>query len=220
MRLLFLGFAVALAVAPFCTLSAESPPQSRIKSSYGFEVQLPQGWVMLGPREASRKATALSPADFGLAKVSQKVLGEYLERAKTETIEFYLDALLSTEEFTNNISVQLEQGSQDYSHYSTADVGAFCEQLGPSLEKVWSTPINTKGCDVVPSNGSAVLAFSYVIPARNMFVIQYEIPYDSTHTMVVVGSGRLGKDVAARVQSTTKAIATSITGRANERPGT
>ena len=208
-----LCFIVAIVFAPLFATLAESPISSRFRSNFGLNVDLPQGWMLLGPSEASRKVAPLKAEDLGLPKANPKELNQYFERAKTGQVEFYLDTLLSTETFTNNISVQLEKGSQNYSQYSQKETDAFCSQLAPNLGKVWGTPVTVKGCQIASSNRAAVLAYSYVIPARNMFVLQYEVPFDANQTLVVVGGGRLDKEVIARIQPAVKAIVTSATGR-------
>ena len=213
MTILRLYFVLAVVFAPFAATLAELPSSSRFRSHFGFNVDLPQGWVLLGPSEASRKVTPLNAADLGLPKANPKELNQYLERAKTGQVEFYLDTLLSTAAFTNNISVQLQKGSQDYSQYSQKEIDAFCSQLTADLERVWGTPVTVKGCQLTSNNRISVLAYSYIIPERNMFVLQYEVPFDTNHTLVVVGGGRRDKDVISRVQSAVKAIVTSITGR-------
>lgn len=208
-----LCFVLAVVFAPFTAALAELPSSSRFRSHFGFNVDLPQGWALLGPSEASRKVTPLNAADLGLPKTNSKELNQYLERAKTGQVEFYLDTLLSTETFTNNISVQLQKGSQDYSQYSQKEVDTFCNQLPTDLEGVWGTPVAVKGCQLASSNRTSVLAYSYIIPARNMFVLQYEVPFDTDHTLVVVGGGRRDKEVISRVQPAVKAVVTSITER-------
>ena len=208
-----LYFVLAVIFTPFSVTLAEPPPSTHFRSNFGFNVDLPQGWVLLGPNETSRKVAPITAVDLGLPKANPRELKQYLERAKTGQVEFYLDTLLSTETFTNNISVQLENGSQDYSQYGQKEMDAFCGQLTPDLGKVWGTPVAVKGCQTSLSNRTAVLAYSYVIPARNMFVFQYEVPFDANHTLVVVGGGRLDEEVISRVRPAVKAIVTSITGR-------
>jgi hypothetical protein len=208
-----LCFVLAIVFAPFAATLAELSSSSRFRSHFGFNVELPQGWVLLGPSEASRKITPLNAADIGLPKANSKELNQYLERAKTGQVEFYLDTLLSTETFTNNISVQLEKRSQDYSQYSQKELDTFCSQLTADLERVWGTPVTVKGCQLASSNRVSSLAYSYIVPARNLFVLQYEVPFDTNHTLVVVGAGRRDKEVISRVQPAVKAVVTSIIGR-------
>lgn len=63
------------------------------------------------------------------------------------------------------------------------------------------------------SNGSAVLAFSYIVPTQKKYILQYVIPFNEKQTMLLVGGGRLNKDVIARMQAAIRAIAAGITGR-------
>lgn len=214
MRTVLLCLALSSAVVLGTASATEPPSSTTFQSAYGFTVQLPRGWVLLGPNEASRKGAQLNAQELGLANADQRELNTYLQRVKTQKVEFYLDALLSNEEFTNNVSVQLEKGSQDYSQYSPAEVSAFCGQLAPDLAKVWGTAVEVKGYQIASSNGAAIFAYSYVIPAQNKFILQYLVPFGANRTMVVVGGGRLDKKVVPRMQAAVKAIVTSITGRA------
>jgi len=210
MTLRVLYLVIALIAAPLCASAAD--PTSSSRSTFGFAVELPSGWVLLGPNEAAGKTARLTPNQLGL-KASQKDLDEYCQRVKKGKVEFYLDALLSTEQFTNNISLQLEDEANDYSGYTPEEIRTFCTTLSADLSKTWGEPVSVKGCEVVSSNNSAVLAFSYIVPTQEKFILQYVIPFNEKQTMLLVGGGHLNKEVIGRMQMAIRALAAGITGR-------
>jgi len=106
--------------------------------------------------------------------------------------------------------VQLKPRTQDYAQASQDEVDALCASLAKDLEEVWSTPVDVRGCKIVSSNGKAGLAYSYVIQANDMFVMQYELPFDASQTALVVGGGRLDNDVMTRVVTALHAIANAV----------
>lgn len=116
MRFLTFIFVVTSAIAPLAVLSAQPGSPSLVRSSFGFEISLPSGWVQLGPRQASEQVPRAE--ELGLEKANQKDLELYYGRVKSGKVEFYLDALLSNDTFTNNISLQLENDANDYSRYT------------------------------------------------------------------------------------------------------
>jgi len=211
MRFILFMFVVTSVIAPPAVLSAQPGSSSLVRSNFGFEISLPSGWVQLGPRQASERVPRAE--ELGLEKANQKDLELYYGRVKNGKVEFYLDAHLSNDTFTNNISLQLENDANDYSRYTPGEIRSFCAELPADLSKTWSEPVSVKGCEVVSSNGSAVLAYSYIVPTQEKFILQYVIPFNEKQTMLLVGGGRLNKDVIARMQVAIRAIAVGITGR-------
>lgn len=211
MRFITFLLVVTSVIAPLAVLSAQPGSSSLVRSSFGFEISLPAGWVQLGPRQASERVPRAE--ELGLEKANQKDLELYYGRVKSGKVEFYLDAHLSNDTFTNNISLQLENDANDYSRYTPEEIRTFCALMPADLSKTWGESVSVKGCEVVTSNGSAVLAFSYIVPTQKKFILQYVIPFNEKQTMLLVGGGRLNKEVIARMQAAIRAIAAGITGR-------
>ena len=204
----FLVVAFGLACNVACAADGLSP--KTFASSFGFSVDLDTGWVLLTPDRVTDSAAALTAATLGVPDMSQPELNEIVERIKTGQVEFYFDSVLSVPDLTNNVSVQLRDGTQDYGPASESEISALCASMPKELEALWGTPVDVRGCKVVSSNGKAGLAYTYVIAANNMFVMQYELPFGASQTALVVGGGRLDNDVMTRVVTAVHAIAKSV----------
>jgi hypothetical protein len=146
--------------------------------------------------------------------MKQSELNDILDRVKTGQVEFYFDSSLSLPQFTNNVSVQLRPGTQDFGQASESEVSELCASLPKGLEELWGVPVEVRGCKIVSSNGKAGLAYTYVVAANDMFIMQYELPFGTSQTALVVGGGRLNNDLMTRVVTAVHAIAQSVMARA------
>jgi hypothetical protein len=199
---------IGCAIAP---LKSESAEPATVKSSFGFDIALPADWVQVGPKQASKGVP--NAKELGIEKANKTEIEKYVSRVKNEKVEFYLDATHSDEQFTNNISIQLENEANDYSQYTAEEIQNFCASVPSGLSSSWGETVNFKACNVVASNGIAVLAFSYIVPSQEIFILQYVIPFNSKQTLLLVGGGRINKDGVSRMQTAIRAIASGVTAR-------
>ena len=183
-------FCVLVAVGFFISfLSLSASARQPLQSRFGFKVVLAAGWIQVSVAETKRLGAGVDGATLGVPNADKDTLSQIIEQIKTGNVEFYLDTLNSTKEFTNNVSVQLREKSEDYVHATRTEIERLCRGLKSGLAGALGTAVQVKECVSTSSNGTPGLAYRYYIPALNKFIVQYEVPFDATRTAIIVGGG-------------------------------
>lgn len=151
-------------------------------SSFGFPFELSKDWLVLTPAEVTeiyRNETLDSLSINADPATAQAIL----ERVKQGEVEFYFDRKRSTKAFKNNISVQLTQGTQEYTDSAVWDI---CKSLHEDLPEVFGSGVRISSCGSGEMHGIRFLVFEYVLPPQKAHVVQYEIPFVSGTTLLLV----------------------------------
>jgi len=153
------------------------------RSSFGFPFELSSDWLVLTPGEVTKlyRDETLDSLDIDADPATVRGI---LERVKQGEIEFYFDRKHSTKDFKNNISVQLMQGTRSYTAAAAREV---CRLLPEELPRVFGSPVEVSSCGPGEMHGIRFLTYAYFVPAQKVHVVQYEIPYLSDTTLVLVG---------------------------------
>jgi hypothetical protein len=153
------------------------------RSSFGFPFELSSDWLVLTPTEVTKlyRDETLDSLDIDADPATAQGI---LERVKRGEIEFYFDRKHSTRDFKNNISVQLMQGGQPYTTEAARQV---CRLLPEELPRVFGSAVEIASCGTDELHGVRVMTYEYFVPAQQVHVVQYEIPYLSDTTLVLVG---------------------------------
>lgn len=182
------------------------------RSSFGFPFELSSDWLVLTPEEVTKlyRDETLDSLDIDADPATAQGI---LERVKQGEIEFYFDRKRSTKDFKNNISVQLMQGAQQYTAEAVRQV---CRLLPKELPRVFGSEVEISSCGTGEMHGIRFLTYEYFVPAQQVHVVQYEMPYLSDTTLVLVG----GAHPAAldHLRSAQAAIADRIAKFASESP--
>jgi hypothetical protein len=207
-------FGVLVAIGFFISfLSISASARQPLQSRFGFKVLLADGWVQVSIAETKRLGAGVDGATLGVPNADKDTLSQIIEQIKTGNVEFYLDKLNSTKEFTNNVSVQLREQNEDYAHATRTEIETLCRGLKSDLVGTWGTAVEVKGCVSISSNGTPGVAYRYYVPAQNKFIVQYEVPFDATRTAIIVDGGTGNGDGDHRITLCINSLLRAITRR-------
>ncbi len=181
------------------------------RSSFGFSFELPEDWLVLTPAEVAKHYRNETPESLAIDGDQATAQG-ILDQVRRGEIEFYFDRKHSTKDFKNNISVQRMQGSQTYTETAVAEL---CRSLAEELPKVFGSKIDIASCGSAEMHGIRFMAFEYFLPAQQVHVVQYEIPFVADSTLLLVGGAH--REGLERLKSAEAAIADRINSFTRER---
>jgi len=204
--LMFLAIPLASCSEP----ARPSIPARTLTSSFHFTFDLPPDWIIISPTEMAARSTDLSPESIGLPTADPETLKALVARAKSGQQEFYLDGRLSSADFTNNISLQLFEGRNDFSQMTPADIDTFCKKIPGGAQKTYGAKVAVTDCKLEEEAGVQFLSYSYKVPSLGIFILQYEYPFIDDKTLVIVGGGRDTQPIYDRLHTAQREISRGV----------
>lgn len=169
---------LALLVMPVCAFAVD------YKSGFGFDFQVSADWLVLTRPEIQKVFQNESQSSLELPTVDRATFEGYLQKVKTGQVEFAFDRRYSTKDWNNNISMQrapVRAGTPEQIAQAT------CPRLAAGLRGTWGTDVKVTSCGVRKIGEVPFVAYEYRIPAQDVSIVQFEIPFGFQGTLVLVG---------------------------------
>lgn len=205
----------ALLLSPFGNANAGTV----VSSHFGFPVDLPDGWFMVGPGTIAEANADETMQSLGVPEIAAKeLLQDILKKIKSGDIEFYYDREYLDREFKNHVSAQrmppITFGSAEE---LKSGMDEQCRTLAEELADMFGEAVDIHSCRLAALNNRAVLHHAYTVPSQGVTIINEQIPINEKYSLGFVGGS--GNDGAGlrRVRETQQSLVESLTRLLDER---
>ncbi len=173
---------------------------NNIVSHFGFSTDMPEGWFVISPKKFAQYNQKETLESLGIPdKMDKPTLDALFDKAKDGNIEFYYDNLYFNELNKNHVSVQLSTPMifKNIEELKSS-VEEECKKAPKSLSELYGETVNLLSCQLVPSNGFAVIHHAYVVPSLGLTIINETVPINKKYSIVFVGGS--GNDHAGLIR--------------------
>ena len=181
-------------------------------SSFGFKFSLTSDWLVLTPGEVAKLFKRQSLAGVSSVLGDQENATAVLQRVKAGNVEFFFDRKHSTNDFKNNISVQLMPDGKPPNEAAAREL---CQAMPRQLPTVIGAPVKIRHCGLKRANAVPYMAYEYFVPSQGVSIVQHEIADLGGAVLVLVGGSN---DQGLRnTRATQEALTAAITAHVNTR---
>ncbi len=185
----------------------------KLESYFGFTTTLEDGWFVLNPNTVAAINSGETLESLGVSdKPDKEVLNSIMEDIKSGNVEFFYDKKYFNEDFKNNISIQLAapQVFESVEHLQSV-MKEQCGTITKDLQDILNEEPIVHSCNVLPSNGFAVLHHAYTIPSQNVVIINENVVINSKFSMIFAGGGISDGEGIKRLRKAQETIVHSFT---------
>lgn len=174
-----------------------------IKSHFGFEATLPEGWIIINPNMPN---DSIKTSDFPPG-MDNKIAQLIKERLQNGNIEFYYDINYLEKENPNHINIQ-----KGPAIIITSDevVKSYCKLLPAKLGKIYGEMPIMHSCNMLKNYKYPIFNHSYTINSANLTIINDSVPINSEQSLIVTSSSSNDKNGRDRLKKVRRIIVNAI----------
>lgn len=170
--------ALSLFLVPLPALAAD------YRSGFGFGFQLSDDWLVLTRPQVQKTFQNESQASLDLPSMDRSTFDQILQKVKSGQVEFVFDRRYSTKDWNNNISMQRMPARTEA---PSLIAQASCPALAAHQQATLGSEVKVASCGVRTIADVSFVAYEYRIPAQDVSIVQFEIPFGFQGTLVLVG---------------------------------
>ncbi len=176
------GLLVACAHAPASAPSAQSAPY---QSAFGFSVDMPSDWTVMGRQELKDNPDLFSADNPRFKEMDQALLKQVIEDIRAGNMEIYYHTGFGNAGFADNVNAIKNIGKIPATAAELKDV---CGQLPGQFSRYFGHTIAMYQCSLTKVGGKNALWLEFDGALRGTRSIQYQVQKSENVTIIITGT--------------------------------
>jgi len=199
---------VMAAILLLSTLAAAVDARAgEFESGFGFDISVPDTWLVLTRNEAAAKAEIFldEAGSSELAAIPLAVRRKVYERIRAGELEIFYRRESSSGSFIDNVNVLVQPGQRPS---TPEDVAQICAMLPGEFSRVFGRPISMDVCEIRERIRQRALYLQFDGAIRGTTTLQYQIHRDERATLILTAT--VSTEGLPRMMSEFEAMIASI----------
>ena len=180
--LLIAGLLTGCAQAPASAPAAQS---ARYHSAFGFSVDMPSDWTVMGQQELKDNPDLFSTDNPRFKEMDPVLLQQVVEKIRAGSMEIYYHTGFGNAGFADNVNAIKNIGKIPA---TAAELKDTCDQLPGLFSRYFGRTIAMYQCSLTKVDGKSALWLEFDGALRDTRSIQYQVQVSENVTIIITGT--------------------------------